>query len=268
MNKAMKKSFLLSLITALAVSACTPKISPEPFVGNWIEIMPANPLIIQGVTLQSDGSAKSIGMATLQYEKWVLTPDSTLILFGKSIGNGQTIDFSDTMDVVKITPDSLSLGKLGRYRIDYFRTANIDSVRPFNVLDSLKTDPALGLLQERTFEGLTPAAANPGIEWTLNLYNQVNSGDGVYKLRMNYLEANNGKDMISLSCGRLYTLRGDATDDNATVYQLVPFGSNEKTNFLRSDSTTLVLVNNKFERAKTKLNYSLTLKSKKTIDHN
>lgn len=262
----MKKNFLLPLIAALTVVACTPKNNPEPFVGNWIEIMPSNPQIIQGVTLNSDGSAKSIGMATLQYEKWLLNSDSTLILFGKSIGNGQTINFADTMDVVKITPDSLSLGKFGQYRINYFRTANIDSVRPFNVLDSLIVNPALGLLEERTFEGLTPAASNPGIEWTLNIYNQKNSGDGVYKLQMNYLEADNGKDQINTSYGRLYTLRGDAINKNATVYQLVPFVGNGNTNFLCSDSTTLELVNDKFERAKTKLNYSLTLKSTKTID--
>lgn len=261
----MKYSLLLPLIAAVAATACTPKINQEPFVGNWIEIMPSNPQIIQGVTLNADGSARSIGMATLLYERWVLNPDSTLVLFGKSIGNGQTIEFADTLDVVRITTDSMSFGKFGKYRIDYFRTESVDDVRAFDVLDSLKIDPALGVLQERSFEGLTPAASNPGIEWTLNIYSQVHSGDGVYKLRMNYLEADNGKDQVNVTYGRLYTLRGDAVDKNATVYQLVPFVGSGSANFLRSDSTTLELLNDKFERAETKLNYSLTLKSVQTI---
>lgn len=261
----MKHNTLLPLITAVVVTACTPQINQEPFVGNWIELMPSNSQIIQGVTLNADGSARSIGMATLLYEKWVLNPDSTLVLFGKSIGNGETIDFSDTLDVVKITLDSMSLGRFGQYRIDYFRTESVDDVRAFDVLDSLKTDLVLGALQERTFEGVTPAASNPGIEWTLNIYSQVHSGDGVYKLRMNYLEADNGKDQVNVTYGRLYTLRGDAVDKNATVYQLVPFIGSENTNFLRSDSTTLELLNDKFERADTKLNYALTLKDVKTI---
>lgn len=159
----------------------------------------------------------------------------------------------------------MSFGKFGTYRIDYFRTESVDDVRAFDVLDSLKTDLVLGALQERTFEGVTPAASNPGIEWTLNIYSQVHSGDGVYKLRMNYLEADNGKDQVNVTYGRLYTLRGDAVDKNATVYQLVPFIGSENTNFLRSDSTTLELLNDKFERAETKLNYALTLKDVKTI---
>lgn len=261
----MKKTLFSLFFVATAAVSCTPSVHTTPFVGNWIEIMPANPQIIQGVTLNADGSAQSIGMATLQYEKWLLNTDSTIILFGKSIGNGQTIDFSDTMNVVRITPDSMSLGRFGMYRVDYFRTTSVDIVRPFNVLDSLKTDAALGALEEKTFEGLTPAASNPGIRWTLEIYSQKYSGDGVYKLLMNYLEANNGQDQIDTSYGRLYTLRGDATDKNATVYQLAPFSGGGDTNFLRIDSTKLELVNDKFERAKTELNYTLTLKSTKTV---
>lgn len=262
----MKYTHIFYMSLLLMVVACTPKINQEPFVGHWIEIMPSNPQIIQGVTLNPDGSARSIGMATLQYEKWAMNTDSTLILSGKSIGNGQTIDFTDTMNVVRITADSLSLGRFGRYRIDYFRTASADSVRPFDVLDSLKIEADLGLLKERVFGGLTPAASNPGIEWTLDIYNQVYSGDGVYKLRMNYLEADNGKDQIETSYGRLYTLRGDPVNKNSTIYQLVPFGGGGSTNFLSVDSTTLELINDKFERAKTTLNYSLKLQSIKTID--
>lgn len=57
-----------------------------------------------------------------------------LVLNGKSIGNGQTLDFSDTLDVVSITADSLKLGKNGAYRIDYYR---VEEVPDSNLNDTL-----------------------------------------------------------------------------------------------------------------------------------
>lgn len=88
--------------------------------GEWIEVMPANPGIVQGMALDSGGKASSIGMATLQYERWK-AEDDRLILWGKSIGNGQTIDFSDTLTIVRLTADSLLLDKFGMYRVQYYR---------------------------------------------------------------------------------------------------------------------------------------------------
>ena len=115
----------------LAVAACvlaschtaTQKEERE-FVGNWLEVMPVNSQFTQGVTLNADGTAASIGMATLKYESWSLA-DGKLVLNGKSIGNGQTLDFSDTLDVVSLTADSLKLGKNGAYRIDYYRVKEV-----------------------------------------------------------------------------------------------------------------------------------------------
>ena len=89
--------------------------------GNWIEVMPVNQHIVQGVSLYEKGEASSIGMATLQYQHWGLTGDSRLVLEGKSIGNGQTIEFADTLDIVSFSGDTLTLGKGDMYRIQYVR---------------------------------------------------------------------------------------------------------------------------------------------------
>jgi hypothetical protein len=56
------------------------------FIGSWVEPIPGNPNAIQGFTLNEDGTASSINMETLRYQKWVLKPGK-LILTAKSIGN-------------------------------------------------------------------------------------------------------------------------------------------------------------------------------------
>lgn len=251
------KSIIATFLLTTLLFSCN-SVNKDQFVGNWIEVMPANPQIVQGVTLNADGSASSIGMATLLYEKWNTEAGNKLILWGKSVGNGQTIDFSDTLNVVKVTPDSLILGKFGTYQICYTKAADLNHIKPFNVLDSLKLVQDCGEVIERNYQGLLPAASCPGIEYTLQLYNQQNSGNGVYKLTQRYLEAENGKDATYITYGRQYTLRGDAVNPDAVVYQLIPFGWGETVNFLLEDNN-LVLINSKLERAESKLNYTLTL---------
>lgn len=253
----MRLTFL-SVVAVLLLS-CGSSTTHQALVGNWIEIMPANPQITQGVTLNADGTASSIGMATLLYEKWKLEDnDNTLILYGKSVGNGQTLDFSDSLDIIRVTADSLLVGKYDSYRINYYKVANVADIKPFNVVDSLRINPELGDVMERKFQGLLPAADGPGIDYTLALYNQPNSGDGVFKLDMCYLEAENGTDFTTTSYGRQYTLRGDATNKDAVVYQLIPFGSGTPINLLFIDGN-LELINANFERANSKLNYTLKL---------
>ena len=52
---------------------------------------------VMGVELQVGGRAQSIDMATLPYASWELQGEpGKLILHGQSIGNGQTIDVTDT----------------------------------------------------------------------------------------------------------------------------------------------------------------------------
>ena len=117
----MKKSIVyMALASAGLWMSCstTEKVTEKDLTGNWIEVMPVNQHIVQGVSLYEKGEASSIGMATLQYQHWGLTGDS---LEGKSIGNGQTIEFADTLDIVSFSGDTLTLGKGDMYRIQYVR---------------------------------------------------------------------------------------------------------------------------------------------------
>lgn len=257
---------LISSLSALLLLSCN-SIDTKSLTGNWIEVTPANMKFIQGMTLNTDGTAQSIGMATLLYEKWNVEGDK-MILSGKSLGNGQTIEFSDTLNIVKITADSMIFENNNKYKTSYYKVTEIPvakaeeaaEVDAINVKDSLNISPDLGEVMQRTFEGLLPAASGPGIDYTLVIYNQQNSGDGVYKLKMRYIEAEDGKDAIFTTYGRLYTLRGDATDKNATVYQLVPFTNPEEVvNFLLKPDGNVELINSDLKRAESNLNYTLKL---------
>ena len=118
------KSLLLCLFSAtFFISACHKTQTSEPdnlLIGKWIEVMPVNKNITQGISLKENGQASSIGMATLKYETWQIK-DGKITLTGKSIGNHQTIDFTDTLDIIEISPDRLILQKYGTYQIHYTR---------------------------------------------------------------------------------------------------------------------------------------------------
>lgn len=234
------KKYLILAAAALLVSCSSKNNDSEKFVGSWIEVMPANPDIVQGVTLDKTGEASSIGMATLQYEKWK-AEDGKLILWGKSIGNGQTIDFSDTLNVVSVTPDSMLLDQFGRYRISYYKVASPNDVKPYNVVDSLKKPEVQAPLETRTYTGALPIESCIEVKNKLTIYNYENNGDGVYKLNSVYMRAD-GETPEGNTYGRVYTLRGDAKDPNATVYQLIPFSGTDTLNFLYKENE-LVLLN-------------------------
>ena len=100
----MKKEILLLSLSALMVVSCKSvenSYCEEDLLGEWHEIMPVNKDITQGFVLDKDGQAVSVGMATLKYSGWQLLKEkdggSDIVLIGKSIGNGQTIQFSDTL---------------------------------------------------------------------------------------------------------------------------------------------------------------------------
>lgn len=87
--------------------------SPYYYIqGSWIEPNPINSKEIQGFTLNQDGTATSINMATLAMKSWNLE-DKTLMLQYQSIGNSQAIDGTDTLDIVKLNADSLVLSQNG-----------------------------------------------------------------------------------------------------------------------------------------------------------
>ncbi|MCM1300887.1 MAG: lipocalin family protein [Alistipes senegalensis] len=76
--------------------------------GSWVEPVPGMEHTMQGIRLEKEGKASSINMATLQYERWERTGDR-LILTGKSIGNHQTLPFTDTLEIRTLTADELVL---------------------------------------------------------------------------------------------------------------------------------------------------------------
>lgn len=103
------------IIAAVALTACT----GASIEGNWVEPIPGMEEMEQGICLEKGGKASSINMATLQYEAWVKQGDK-LLLSGQSIGNGQTIVFTDTMTIEKLTDTELVLTR-GNMTINYHR---------------------------------------------------------------------------------------------------------------------------------------------------
>lgn len=123
----MKKSkFLILPASLMIMMSCAEggnMFNETSFIGEWHEIMPVNKHILQGVVFEKDGKASSVGMATLKYNGWKLLKNS-IVLSGESIGNGRTIQFSDTLDVISLNNDTLTLGKGDMYRIQYVKSEN------------------------------------------------------------------------------------------------------------------------------------------------
>ncbi|HIW65268.1 MAG TPA: lipocalin family protein [Candidatus Alistipes intestinipullorum] len=209
----MKKS-ISAAGCLLLLASCAGPVTYESLPGYWLESMPANPQIIQGVRLDADGSAASIGMHTLRYEQWERL-DDRLILRGRSIGNGQTLTFADTLAIVRLDDDTLALEKAGMYRIDYTR-ADLTAPDGSQLLDSLRRPTPTSVLDIRRFGGVVSSAAGD-VTCRVTLYTYENCGDGVFRLAMGSTPG------VPEQLGRMYTLRGDASDENAVVYELRPF---------------------------------------------
>lgn len=76
------------------------KVTGDPFyaqvLGAWLMPDPIEPDKVMGFNLMIWGKAESIRMASLPFESWEMVPgeENKILLHGKSIGNGQTIDFT------------------------------------------------------------------------------------------------------------------------------------------------------------------------------
>lgn len=117
-----------------------------------------------------------------------------------------------------------------------------------------------GKMLTATYEGVLPAADCPGIRYELTIKYPEHSGNGTFVLDQTYLEAEDGKDVTFTVSGRRYTLRGDATDKNATVWQFISDNDEETFNFLVEDGgKKLTMLNQDFQKADTDLNYTITL---------
>lgn len=98
------QNLLLLFLPLMLLAGCH-----EPAVeGKWLQPVPGMAGAVQGVWLEDGGKASSINMSTLVYESWSRR-GSELVLQGKSIGNGQTIDFSESYQIKKLTDRELVL---------------------------------------------------------------------------------------------------------------------------------------------------------------
>lgn len=98
------------------IPAARLEVRPRPrleriITGVWVQPIPGMDGV-QGMELKGDGSASSVNMSTLLYRTWMLRGDK-LILTGESVGNGQTIDFTDTLSVERFSADTLVLEHRG-----------------------------------------------------------------------------------------------------------------------------------------------------------
>ena len=86
--------------------AAAAKVATDPTyaeaVGKWTMPDPIDPEGVMGIEILIEGQARSINMATLRYTSWELQGEAGKILLkGQSVGNGQTIDFTETGIIAK-----------------------------------------------------------------------------------------------------------------------------------------------------------------------
>lgn len=99
------------LTVPMAVSLTVLEHSPYYYIqGTWVEPNPIDSTQVQGVTLEQDGSAVSVGMETLLFKNWSMD-DGVLLLGYESIGNGQAFEGTDTLKIDKLDADSLVLSR-------------------------------------------------------------------------------------------------------------------------------------------------------------
>lgn len=126
----VRRSLAAASLLALAlVAGCTrePAIAPDAPVGTWIEPIPGQPGDVQGFTLRGDGTAESINTATLQHEHWRLEGDA-LVLTGKSLGNGATLDF-EARYTIALDPQRMRLVDADGQMREYARQGDAADAR-------------------------------------------------------------------------------------------------------------------------------------------
>ena len=94
--------------------AAATKIATDPTyaeaVGKWTMPDPIASEGVMGVEIMVEGAARSINMATLVYTSWELQGEADKILLkGQSLGNGQTIDFTQTGVIAKTADGNYTL---------------------------------------------------------------------------------------------------------------------------------------------------------------
>lgn len=93
---------------SIAAVADTLQIDAAKLIGRWIQPVAGLDKETQGFLLRKNGTAKSINMYTLVYEKWLLTHD-TLLLWNHSEGVKDTSTIVDTTIIKELSDTSLVL---------------------------------------------------------------------------------------------------------------------------------------------------------------
>lgn len=97
-------------------------------VGRWMLYDPENPEFTMGIDIRIEGEAASIRSATLVYTGWELLDEAGKILLkGRSIGNGQEFDFSQTGIIAKDAAGNYTLTIEGT-KIVYDKVPETDEV--------------------------------------------------------------------------------------------------------------------------------------------
>lgn len=92
----------------------------EKLTGKWTQPIPGQEPAVQGIEIKADGSANSINMHTLIYEKWQLNGD-TLLLWNHSTGVKESIAAIDTTVITTLTDSTLVLTSSNGYHSSYTR---------------------------------------------------------------------------------------------------------------------------------------------------
>lgn len=93
---------------SIAAVADTLHVDAAKLIGKWMQPVAGLDKETQGFQLRKNGTAKSINMYTLVYEKWRLTHD-TLLLWNHSEGVKDTSTIVDTTIIKELSDTSLVL---------------------------------------------------------------------------------------------------------------------------------------------------------------
>lgn len=110
------KKLLLAAAAAGALFGCT----GASLEGEWVQPVPALPGQVQGMRLEAGGNASSVNMQTLLYTHWS-RHGGNLVLEGKSVGNGQTLVFSESYRIEKLTREKLVLVASAGEKLEFTR---------------------------------------------------------------------------------------------------------------------------------------------------
>lgn len=170
---------ILVCASAICLISCG---NDESMVGTWSQPVPGLEGMKQGFTLEEGGKASSINMETLCYETWK-QEGTLLILSGKSRGNRQTLQFSDTLTIEQLTQDSLVLKK-GMFVLRYARETGeqgkMVSVTPTKEMLTLKGELVIGA-ETRTFKPEGSSDTYWVIDKTGKLYREYDKVTGGIK---------------------------------------------------------------------------------------